>query len=402
MEVQRIQALLEKYTSGQLSEQEQEELSDRLASLDEQEKETLFNLYAPLWEKVKNGQLPSPHRDRDWQQMLDMVMHSEEAEPEQPVVPFYKKPWIRYAAVFLLIAGGTYIWMQQRPAIAPAKQIEQVTYQPAPIQPGGHKARLTLSNGNTIVLDSAANGSLAMQGNTQVMKLDNGSILYKAGTTPHDEMLYNTISIPKGGQYQLTLPDGTSVWLNALSSLYYPVSFTGNKREVALEGEAYFEVAKDRSRPFRVTYKNTQIEVLGTHFNVMAYEDEAAIQTTVLEGAVRVQQEGSRQQVLTPGKQARINRRTHEVMINKVEAGMFVAWKEGFFHFDKADMATVLRQLARWYDLEISFKGDLPKDLFSGKIERSLPLQSILHLLKQSNLHFEIKDRTLTVLPHEE
>lgn len=399
MDIQRIQALLEKYASDELGEKELEELSTGLAHLNEKEREDLIAMYAPVWEKAKAGELPVADKEQDWQQMLNVVVHSDSEAQKTPVVPLYKRPWLRYAAVFALIAAGAYFWLQQRPtaAVTPKATVRN-EQQPVQIQPGGNKATLTLSNGNNISLDSATNGSLAMQGTMQVMKLQDGSIVYKGAPAKNGETLYNTISIPKGGQYQLTLSDGTKVWLNALTSLHYPVSFNGNERVVTLEGEAYFEVAHDKSKPFQVMYKNMKVEVLGTHFNVMAYEDEATIQTTVLEGKVRVQEGNSQQKILTPGKQAQLNRHTKEIQLKEVPAEATVAWKNGYFHFDQADMQAVLRQLARWYDLEIVYKGRVSEDLFSGKIERGLPLQSILSLLKQSNMAFEIKGRRLVIL----
>jgi ferric-dicitrate binding protein FerR (iron transport regulator) len=418
MEIQRIQALLEKYKNDQLNEKELEELSNGLSKLNEQEKEDLTTTYAPLWEKAKAGELPSTTNEPDWQQLLHTVVNAATTEPTSRVVPLYKRVWLRYAAVFILIAAGAYVWLQQKPT-TPATQPTKVSYTPpALIRPGGNKATLTLSNGTSITLDSATEGSLAMQGATQVMKQQDGAIIYKGTATTNGETIYNTISIPKGGQYQLTLSDGTKVWLNSLTSLHYPVSFNGKNRTVTLEGEAYFEVAKDKTKPFLVLYKNMKVEVLGTHFNIMAYEDEAT-KTTLLEGSVKV---GSRQWavgsgekakgkgqkakveyevILKPGEQAILSQSSQTslpIPVQTVDAEQAIAWKNGFFHFDKADMPTVLREVARWFDLDIVYKGSVSPDLFSGKIQRNLPLQSILNYFKDSNLNFEIQGRTLIVL----
>lgn len=404
MEIQQIQALLEKYTTDQLSEKELEELSNGLSQLSEKEQEELFKMYAPLWEQAKAGTLPATTAEPNWQQLLDVAVSSDYTTTSR-VIPFYKRAWLRYAAVFVLIPAGGYLWLTSKP-VTKQKQPAPLSYQqPVQIKPGSNKATLTLSNGNSITLDSAINGSLVMQGSTQVMKLQDGSIIYKNGTGENSETLYNTISIPKGGQYQLTLADGTKVWLNASSSLHYPVAFNKKNRTVNLEGEAYFEVAKDRSRPFQVYYKNMKVEVLGTHFNIMAYDDEQATKTTLLEGSVKISATGSQpaignrqSAILKPGEQAVATANASLTIHHSPDVEEAIAWKNGFFHFDKADMPTVLRQVARWFDLEIVYKGPVSQDLFSGKIERNLPLQSILNLFRQSNLKFELKGRTLIIL----
>ncbi|OQP38666.1 hypothetical protein A4H97_18270 [Niastella yeongjuensis] len=423
MEIQRIQALLEKYKNDQLNEKELEELSNGLSQLNEQEKEDLTTTYAPLWEKAKAGELPASHKEPDWQQLLHAVVNTETTKPPARVIPLYKQTWLRYAAVFVLAAAGAYVWLQQK-SVTPAAQSTPISYTPpASIHPGGNKATLTLSNGTSITLDSATDGSLAMQGTTQVMKQQNGAIIYKGNAASNSETIYNTITIPKGGQYQLTLSDGTKVWLNSLTSLHYPVSFNGKTRTVTLEGEAYFEVAKDKTKPFQVLYKNMQVEVLGTHFNIMAYDDEAT-KTTLLEGSVKVgrqpsyakasagEAEGREQSiVLKPGEQAIVAASpltTHHspltthyspLTIEQLpDAEQTIAWKNGYFHFDKADMPTVLREVARWFDLDIVYKGTVSQDLFSGKMQRNLPLQTILNYFKDSNLNFEIQGHTLIVL----
>lgn len=406
MEIQQIQALLEKYTTDQLSEKELEELSNGLSQLSEKEQEELFKMYAPLWQQAKAGTLPATTAEPNWQQLLNVAVSSGNTATTSRVIPLYKRAWLRYAAVFVLIAAGGYLWLTSKPVTKQKQQAPIAYQQPVQIKPGGNKATLTLSNGNNITLDSAINGSLVMQGSTQVMKLQDGSIIYKNGAGENSETLYNTISIPKGGQYQLTLADGTKVWLNASSSLHYPVAFNKKNRTVNLEGEAYFEVAKDRSRPFQVFYKNMKVEVLGTHFNIMAYEDEQATKTTLLEGSVKISaitersgQAGRAQSaILKPGEQAVATANAPLTIHHSSDVEEAVAWKNGFFHFDKADMPTVLRQVARWFNLEIVYKGPVSQDLFSGKIERNLPLQSILNLFKQSNLNFELKGRTLIIL----
>ncbi|MDR3713641.1 MAG: FecR domain-containing protein [Puia sp.] len=303
------------------------------------------------------------------------------------------------ACVVLLLGYGAYY-------LSLHSRRQEVTLRASPpkperreVPPGGNRAILTLSNGSSIVLDSADNGELARQGNTRIVKLDNGQLAYRAKNGGETEILYNTMSTPRGGQYKLILPDGTAVWLNAASSIRYPTAFAGGQRQVDVTGEVYFEVRPDKTMPFIVVVNKTQkIEVLGTHFNVNAYADEATVNTTLLEGSVRVVQ-GGRDRRLEPGQQAQVGKDGEISIVRDVNTDATVAWKNGVFLFDHSSIQSVMRQLCRWYDMEVEYRGQVTGDLFGGDIRRSLPLTKVFHFLEKSQVHFSIEGNKIIVMP---
>jgi ferric-dicitrate binding protein FerR (iron transport regulator) len=257
------------------------------------------------------------------------------------------------------------------------------------ILPGGNKALLTLADGSTIILDSAQNGTLSNQGNIKIIKLDDGQLAYdKSAVSGSTEVLYNTISTPKGGQYQLTLSDGSKVWLNAASSLRFPATFSGNERKVELTGEGYFEVAHNPSKPFIVTKNNVEIKVLGTHFNVNAYDDEDVIKTTLLEGSVKVTK-GNKSTLITPGEQAIVSNSsttTFSINVKKdVDLDEAIAWKNGKFIFQDADIKSIMRQLEHWYDVSVIYDDkEVTNEEFVGSISRNVNISQILQMLEKT------------------
>jgi len=268
------------------------------------------------------------------------------------------------------------------------------------IAPGGNKATLTLGDGSTIVLDSTLNGQLGTQGNARIIKLDNGQLQYQQGNTSISpgEIVYNTIATPRGGQYQVVLADGSNVWLNASSSIRFPTDFSGSVREVEVTGEAYFEVAHNISKPFGVTVKGMYIKVLGTHFNVMAYDDENGINTTLLEGSLKVSNEKG-DALVSPGQQAVLNNKGSFRVINHADVEEAVAWKNGKFFFNSADIRSVMRQIERWYNVDVTFErdGDLH---FTGQLSRYANVSQLLRKLELTNeIHFRIEKGKITVLP---
>lgn len=276
------------------------------------------------------------------------------------------------------------------------------------IPPGGNKAVLTLADGSVITLDNAKDGMIAEQGKTTITKTQNGELEYKASVDQAPQIIsYNTISTPRGGQYQLTLPDGSKVWLNAASSLKFPVSFTGKERKVQLIGEAYFEVAhvnmpgsKD-GMPFEVELNSgMKVQVLGTHFNVMAYEDEKEVKTTLLEGKVKVINDKNQEALLEPGQQAQLSKANGSLQVQKdANIGVAVAWKDGQFNFVRADLKSVMRQLARWYDVQIEFDKSVPEKSFSGEISRRLNASEVLSVIEFTGVHFRIEGKKIKILP---
>ncbi|MEO8584444.1 MAG: FecR family protein [Flavitalea sp.] len=316
----------------------------------------------------------------------------EEVEPVPAhQLRFYQNRFFKYAASILIIIGaGKFIWTHNSsPKNIPKVAMAVTTANE--ILPGGQKALLTLADGSTIVLDSVANGKIAQQGQMEVIKLSGGQLRYESAKNIDvggEPMQLNTMSTPRGGQYQLVLPDGSKVWLNAESSITYPVAFTGPERMVNISGEVYFEVFKDKTRPFRVQAKDVQVEVLGTHFNINAYSNEGPVKTSLLEGSVKINK-----QVLKPG-QAYLD---GKIVSTNVERD--VAWKNGVFNFNDQDLSQVMRQLARWYNLDVLYPKGVPKKEYGGEMGRNLNLEQVLKGLENSGVHFELKGTSLIVKP---
>lgn len=274
------------------------------------------------------------------------------------------------------------------------------------IEPGDDKAILTLGDGSKIILDDAQNGILANQGGNSILKAAEGELIYsfteetisKPADKVTEQIIYNTIETPKGGKFQVRLPDGSKVWLNAASSLRFPTNFSGSKRQVELNGEAYFEVAHDESKVFEVNTSTQIVQVLGTHFNINAYADEPSVNTTLLEGSVRVSDVRTNlSQLLKPGEQSQLTEHIEVINVkNKAEA---VAWKEGYFQFNEADIETVMRQIERWYDVKVKYEGEIPLYRFGGEIERSLSLLQVLKILEKTKVHFRLEGREVIVMP---
>lgn len=266
---------------------------------------------------------------------------------------------------------------------------------PVEILPGGAKATLTLANGKIISLDVVANGDIAAEGNVQVIKMD-GALHYNA-SNENAEISYNTVQTPRGGKYQLVMADGSVVWLNAASSLRFPVAFNGKERMVELKGEAYFEVKKG-AKPFRVSLKNgSQIEVKGTVFNVNAYNDEALMKATLLEGKINFIMQGNTQP-LFPGQQIRVTSdQPHVQVVDDVDLEQEIAWKNDLFIFKGMDVKSIMREISRWYDIDVVYKGKLNPETFSGIVSRKTNLSQVLKIMEEGGVRFEIDGRTIVV-----
>ncbi len=336
----------------------------------------------------------------------------EQQRTEAPVVTMPAKTRRRYwtaAAIGLIIilsGTGVYIFNNSSASkIAQQPSVEKRTDAP----PGRNTAILVLADGTVVSLDSTGNGEITKQGHVAIVKTEDGKILYRTSGAKTAETLYNTMSTPRGGQYQLVLPDGTKVWLNAASSIRYPTSFPANERMVTITGEVYFEVAaihnpanKNALLPFIVQKGDMQVEVKGTHFNVNAYDDESDVKVTLLEGRVNVSagKAAAKQEVmLIPGKQARCGKTGRVAVADDVDLDEVMAWKNGLFNFSNADIQMIMRQIGRWYDLEISYEGITPEREFSGKITRNTQLSNVLKILEQSNIHFRMEQNRIIVTP---
>jgi ferric-dicitrate binding protein FerR (iron transport regulator) len=304
------------------------------------------------------------------------------------------------AAILVLLMAGLY-WMLSKEGAKKIKVAKAPVYiDSTSITPGTNKAVLTLADGSKVVLDNAANGMLAQQNNVQVVKSKDGELKYQpANSNGQTTIAYNMLLTPRGGQYRIALPDGSTVWLNAASSIRFPTAFIGNERNVEITGEAYFEVKKNASMPFTVKMNNgTVVKVLGTHFNINAYDDEESIKTTLLEGSVEVSSIGNRQSaILNPGEQVSLS---HESQLSQpipVQTDEVMAWKNGLFQFNNVTIETVMRQVARWYDVQVVYERDVSQDLFRGKIYRNAAISQLLTILELGGAHFKIEGKKIIV-----
>lgn len=302
------------------------------------------------------------------------------------------------AAVLLLLVSGYWFFETGRHSNKPQSNIVSLALKD--IQPGHDAAILTLADGKQILLDSAT-GIIGKQAGITVINL-NGLLSYKT-KDKSDKIIYNTIATARGNQYQLLLADGSKIWLNSASSLRFPVSFTDSVREVELlTGEAYFEIARNPSKPFHVRTSDLMVEVLGTHFNVNAYSEDGPVKTTLVEGSVKLSMGNSspglqHTSVLLPRQQAVWNE--NKFLISEPDIAQVVAWKNGQFEFDNTDLATIMKQISRWYDIDVSYKEKPSNEKFGGSISMKLPLSDVLKLLEENGIGFKLEEKKLIVQP---
>lgn len=304
-----------------------------------------------------------------------------------------KRKWWNYAAAatVLFCVAGYFLWD------SPKKQ-PPISQQPVKkdIPAGRQGAILTLSNGQHISLDSAGNGELTRDAGVRVIR-KGGELSYGGNT---NEIVYNQIITPKGRKWQLTLSDGTKVWLNAASSVRYPISFVGSERTVDVSGETYFEVAPDKNRPFRINIAGKgSIEVLGTNLNVNAYDDEDAVRTTLLEGSLKVIR-GSSSSLIRPGQQAVLANGANDIkVINDVNIEEVMAWRNGRFIFGDMDLKSIMRQLTRWYDVDVVYEGKIPEIRVGGIIHNDVYLSTVMEFLGENGVHYTIEGKKITIMP---
>jgi transmembrane sensor len=393
---ENILALIEKYNAGNATTEEKLIVNEWYASFNDTAVELI----------VSENDAKEQLNERMKMRLLESLEKKDNIFEIKP-----RLKWHIPAAVTILLLfsiGGYFFFFPKKTISKEIVKNEAIKTTPNnDVKPGGNRAILTLADGTNIVLDSASNGILSQQGNTKILKLDNGLLAYSINgkqLTESDEAFYNTISTPRGGQYKITLADGTMVWLNAASSIRFPVLFTGAQRKVEITGEVYFEVAKNKSMPFKVKATTSEIEVLGTHFNVNAYDDEASVKTTLLEGSVKVSTTSfvSNTQItkfLYPGQQANNSKDGKIKIINNVDIEETMAWKNGRFHFKSTDLKSILRQIARWYDVDVEYKGNV--DLhFTGQLTRNENVSKVFEKLALTNeVHFKIEGRRIIVSP---
>lgn len=316
---------------------------------------------------------------------------------ERPVrhIPLYRR-WGWAAAILLLLGGSIYFYTTS------TKNEKPGIVQHQNIFPGTNKAMLTLSDGTVIPLDSAANGAIAQQGNAAVIKLANGEIRYDVKGIAEGKMMMNTMSTPNGGQYNLVLPDGSKVWLNAASFIIYPAVFAGSERTIKVSGEVYMEIAKDKNRPFLVDVNGkSTVQVLGTSFNINAYTNEGKIKTTLVDGSVRVinlkksDRHTGQGVTLHPGQQAVIDNCTEEISMLPASIDQVLAWKNGFINFESGSIQEIMRQIERWYDVDVKFEGPLPAASIGGRMDRGVQIADLMEFLNNVGIRSRLEGRTL-------
>ncbi len=382
MENTRLHHLAQDFLDNKLDEAGQQEFYALLG--DPGQREALAEIFIEL-----TGQ---PDMDLAFDPALRPLLDKVTETDRPRTAPLRRMHYWGWAAAIglLVLAGSVYRLTEQRGSTAPAYSQAKNTG-----TPGKQGAVLTLADGSTVLLDSMHNGVVASQSGTNVV-LDNGQVVYDPEETAAAATAYNTISTPRGRQFRIVLPDGTKVWLNAASSLQYPVVFTGNTREVRITGEAYFEVAADAAKPFSVHFSEKGIvEVLGTAFNINAYADEPMVKTTLLRGSIRV----NKQQVLQPGEQASIGSNNGLSVEHSAYAEDAVAWKNGLFIMSGTDLPALFRQVSRWYDIEVDMRGTLPDRTFGGTIGRNVSLTDIIEALNIYGVNCRLENGKLIVQP---
>ncbi|MBV7529665.1 FecR family protein [Chitinophaga sp. sic0106] len=373
--MERIAELFHRYFEGKASADEEQELMQLVEKVSNIDLEIMMK---QEWEVLTLPDANVP----DGTHLLQQILYK--PAPRSRILNLRRSA--AAAAILLLLSVGGYYLYQQHHANPPVTVTN--------ILPGYNKAMLTLEDGRVVSLDST--GSQLIRQGACTVSQQNGELNYDSHQSS-EKIAYNTLKTPRGGQYRVTLPDGTAVWLNAASSIRYPTTFKGTNRQVEMTGEAYFEVAANADKPFVVTVNDgVSIRVLGTHFNVNAYPEEGSTKTTLLAGAVAVGATAIKPLILRPGQQAQVLATTMNI-INNVNTAQVVAWKNGQFDFSHADIKTVMNQLSRWYDVDVRYDGTLPTQMFRGKLSKELRLSEVLEILRDVNVKYKLDNRTIIV-----
>jgi transmembrane sensor len=374
MNEEEIKELLKRYREGNCTEQEKESVE----------------LWFHLTSEQSDWQWRNPaHKEKLRDNILSGIREiTRQPEPEKFRIWSYIS--VAASVLILLFAGGYYYFSNQKnPLQKPFHQIA--------VAPGSKQAMLTLSDGSSVLVNDAARGVVASDGFSLVLKNNEGALEYQSANDHQKHAGRNTLAVPRGGTFQITMPDGTKAWINSASTITYPAGNTDSERLVELTGEAYFEVTKDKKRPFRVISNGTEILVTGTHFNVSAYEDDQQVTTTLAEGAVVVSNHGQ-QKTLTPGQQS-MSSASGDITLGKVDLESALAWKEGYFVFEDQDLKSVMKMVSRWYDVEIEYQGTIPDSKFGGTFSKSKSLDGLLNYLKQlSNIQFKQQGNKITIM----
>lgn len=375
MTEKEIQALIERYISGECSPEEKEFLERWYT--DELQKRTT---------EVEQNEAQIV-KDEIWGRIID----------ERPQLRRRRIVWSVWAgaAAAVLLIGLFVTYQRQKLNESNVSKKEMATVLPE-ILPGGNKAVLTTGDGKQIVLTDEADGVIEQGEGFIIRKQEDGLVSFEI--TDHKgnaTLANNTIETPKGGIYQVVLPDGSKAWLNSASSISFPSNFSAEERKVSIKGEVYFEIQHDVERPFRVQAAQQQVEVLGTKFNINAYEDEPYVRTSLIDGSVKVKG-ATQEHVLKPGFELSTTKNGDD-RVGKADIEAIMAWKEGVFQFDRVELAVLMRQLARWYDVDVDYRGAYAEDEFVGKIKRNEDIQKVLKVLRYGNIDISLEGRKLMV-----
>lgn len=390
----RISELVVKHIKRTLSQEEQKELDGWLAHSKENEK---------LFERLVDAKrleaamehFPSKNKQQAWENIVTKSGQSHDRKKTYG-------QFIRYAAAVLIVfSSWAFFKYWSSPSYDTATETEMAVVDSSVIHPGKNSAILTLEDGSVIVLDTAGDGEVTTQYGYTIRKLADGKLVYDLSGLDVDKLKagYNTVTTPKGGEYQLVLADGTKVWLNAMSSLKFPTAFSDKKRRVELTGEGYFEVAEDKNKPFLVNAKDVEVEVLGTHFNISAFADEESIKTTLLEGSVRIKR-GTQTGILKPGQEATAFDGKTGFVVQGADIDWTMAWKNGYFIFKDEPIESLMARISRWYNVDVAYEGRPKKDnTFGGKFSRHSNLSELLNSLELTGtIKFKTEGRRVTVM----
>jgi transmembrane sensor len=382
MSYERAQELIRKYLKGTATPEEEALLQS--------------------WYLEMARDQPAIPQEPDYSAIGDEILQKLRAEQQalprldQPEAKPAVRIWPRVAvaaAILIALSVGSLLVLHKKeePAIVRTQALDN------DIPPAGTMATLTLTDGKTILLDSTRNGTLTQQGNTSIQSHD-GQLIYSPGqpTTQVATTTYNTLTTTLGEHYAVTLPDGTKAWLNAGSSITYPITFATNERRVTVIGEVYLEIVHNAKQPFRITVKDQRIEDIGTRLDIKAYDEDSTINTTLLEGSIKLNK-GPASITLKPGQQATIRPDGNTFQLKAIDPESAIAWKNGYFSFDRADIQTVMHEMARWYNVQVIFKGALPKTMFKGKVYRNINASEALKILSYFGAHFQIEGKTIIV-----
>lgn len=390
---ERVVYLIEKSFSATLTEAEKADFDNWLMTGENREEYLTL-----ITDRMLDAETIVPYNDVYWQPVLEKVLNADRSLPAASQ-PYHTrrigyKTWMSVAATLLVVAAGILYFFSQTRLKTGDGRLNM-----ANIAPGHTGALLTLANGTVLELDSLPNGVVATDNGSAIM-LRNGQLAYGKANSVNTATAYNTISTPMGRQFQLSLPDGTKVWLNSGSSLRYPLDFSGAERRVFVTGEAYFDVSARAGMPFVVDANGRgEIQVLGTEFNINAYSNEPLVAATLVNGAVRFNM-GNQQLLLKPGQQA-LYAETRGIKLNdRPDIAQVTAWKNGVFNFDNLPLDQVMRQLARWYNIEVEYAGAVPDIEFFGEMGKNLNLLQVLQVLEKSGVKFKINQNSkLVVMP---